>query len=99
MWEKSALFTFQMQNKTLKVDYQSIYDGYVKENCWSRVCEVLELFNSLLEPKVVTKDEQTPLKIIQMDFKINLETTTGKKVVEMLDLLMELDDQKYKRTN
>lgn len=50
----------------------------LKENLDLWVCEVLELFNSLLQLKVVTEDEQTPLKTTEMEFKMGLKIITNK---------------------
>lgn len=68
------------------------YDCYFKKKTVDPEFVKCLSFLTLLEPKVVTKDEQTPLKITQMDFKVDLETTTDKKVIEILNLLMELGD-------
>lgn len=35
--------------------------------------DVLELFNSILEPKVITEGKQVPLKIIKLDLKVDLK--------------------------
>lgn len=37
--------------------------------------KVLEVFNSLLEPKVTTEDEQIPMEITEMDSNIDFKIT------------------------
>lgn len=54
--------------------------------------EVLEVFNSLLEPKVTTEDEQIPLEITEMDSNIDFKITIYKKKMEIPDLQMQFDD-------